>query len=253
MTPFRGEVRSGNSGGPAVDGAGRRADHRVRRRAGEQPGRRARGPRLGRPQGPGRRPRPNRHRPLRDLSPIGPYRPVVDGRQIRGAGGAVVAVEPGGRVKCQSARRVHRLFAIARLHGVATLAPGADAAAAHVDHVLEPLALKERRRQAAALAPAAQSGDGAILAAARRGGRSAARRACGRSPGCAHRRTPPRLLTSRTRGPSPPRGVRPGRRNRSTRFAQPGAPRSARRSSRPPGSREREARSMPSSSAASSS
>ncbi len=54
------------------------------------------------------------------------------------------------------------------------------------------------------------------------------------------------LRTSRTRVPVAGRETfAPARRDRSTRFAPPAAPRSARRSSRPPGSREREAPPMP--------
>ena len=72
MTPFRGEVRSGNSGGPAVDARRPGAHHRVRGGAWTGAARGARRPGRDRAQGPRGRPAPHGHRPLLRLATIVP-------------------------------------------------------------------------------------------------------------------------------------------------------------------------------------
>ena len=68
ITALRGLVRSGNSGGPAVDGQGRVVDHDLRRRARVRQRQRLRGAGLDRAPGAGAQPRARVHRPLLALS-----------------------------------------------------------------------------------------------------------------------------------------------------------------------------------------
>ncbi len=64
MTPFRGEVESGNSGGPAVDAGGQVLTTVFAAAQGQGPPRRARRPGRDRAQGAGGRPAAHGHRPL---------------------------------------------------------------------------------------------------------------------------------------------------------------------------------------------